>query len=421
MVCHSLSADQDALESRVSRILSETPLVDGHNDLPFAYLSRVDGHIDQMPFDEDLTQLERPTHTDLIRLRQGMVGAQFWSAHIPIQSYPGSPGDAALFMQQIDLIQRLINRYPNDLELALTSDDIIRIHRQGKIASLLGVEGGHAIENSLATLRLFYQLGARYMTLTHSKSLRWADSATDEPRSDGLSPFGREVVREMNRLGMLVDLSHVSEATMLDAVDVSSAPVIFSHSNAYALAAHERNVTDAVLLRVKANGGIIMVTFFPTYVSEELRVAWSELRKEAQRFSDDHEQRRRLIMEGAAALPKPTLSQVADHIDHIRELIGSAHIGIGGDYDGMPPPPVGLEDVSTYPALFKELLRRGYTEDELADIAGRNLLRVMKQAENVSSRERQKRQPADVLIDEIDVGVQNGFDREATATHIQDG
>lgn len=350
-----------------------------------------------------------------------MVGAQFWSAHVPIQNYPGAPGDAALFMQQIDLIQRLIARYPDDLELALTSDDIVRIHRKGKIASLLGVEGGHAIENSLATLRLFYQLGTRYMTLTHSKSLRWADSATDEPRSDGLSPFGREVVREMNRLGMLVDLSHVSEATMLDALDVSSAPVIFSHSNAYALVSHERNVTDAVLLRLKANGGIIMVTFFPTYVSEELRVAWSELRKEAQRSSDDHEQRRRLIMEGAATLPKPTLSQVADHIDHIRELIGSAHIGIGGDYDGMPPPPVGLEDVSTYPALFKELLRRGYTEDELADIAGRNFLRVMKQAEIVSSREKRGRRPADVLIDEIDVAVQNGIDQEVTAKQVQDG
>ena len=419
--CHPLGADEESPESRVSRILGDTPLIDGHNDLPFAYLSRFNGHIDQMPFDADLTQLEQPTHTDLKRLRQGMVGAQFWSAYIPIQSYPGEPGDAALFMQQTDLIHRLIERYPNDLELALTSEDILRIHRKGKIASLLGVEGGHAIENSLAALRLFYQLGVRYMTLTHSKSIRWADSATDEPRSNGLSPFGREVVREMNRLGMLVDLSHVSEATMQDALNVSSAPVIFSHSNAFALVAHERNVSDAVLLRLKANGGIIMVTYFPTYVSEELRVGWDELREEAQRSGNDPETRRRLLMEGAASLPRPTLSQVADHIDHIRELIGSAHIGIGGDYDGMPPPPVGLEDVSTYPALFKELLRRGYSEDELADIAGRNFLRVMKQSEIISSRESQERRPADVLIDEIDDALQPEADPENAAKQDQDG
>ncbi len=382
-------ADDASHAARVKALLAEVPLIDGHNDLPIVYTMRAQGDLTAMPFDSDLTQGERPTHTDLQRLRGGMVGAQFWSVFIPIREYPGAKGDTATVLRQIDLVHRLIDTYPDDLELALTADDIVRIHQQGKIASLMGIEGGHAIENSLAALRMLYKTGARYMTLTHSKGLTWADSATDEARVQGLSAFGEEVVREMNRLGMLVDLSHVSVDAMHDALDVSSAPVIFSHSSAYGMTPHQRNVPDDVLKRLKDNDGIIMVTFFPSYVSTEVMQAWATLREEIYAQTDDPAERRRLfsVLRATRALPRPTLSDVADHIDHIRDLIGTAHIGIGGDYDGMPPGPVGLEDVSTYPALFVELLKRGYSDDEIKQIAGLNLLRVMRAAEATAVRE----------------------------------
>jgi len=395
--------EERELEARVLAILAETPLIDGHNDLPYAYTVRTKGRLDAMPFTDDLTKLERPTHTDLDRLRAGRMGAQFWSVYIPIKAYPGAPGDTARVMLQIDLVHRLIQQHPDALELALTSSDIRRIHKSGKIASLMGMEGGHAIENSLASLRMLYRVGARYMTLTHSKGLRWADSATDEPRVDGLTEFGRQVVREMNRLGMLVDLSHVSVATMHDALDVTAAPVIFSHSSAFAKTAHIRNVPDDVLRRVKDNGGIVMVTFFHTYINEEVRIAWAEAMAAIQAMTEDPDARRALMNARRPSLPRPTLSDVADHIDHIRDVIGVEYIGLGGDYDGMPPGPIGLEDVSTYPALLAELLRRGYSDSDVARIAGENFLRVMADAEAVSAQLQKAGPPSDVLIEEVDV------------------
>ncbi len=395
--------EERELEARVLAILAETPLIDGHNDLPYAYTVRTKGRLDAMPFTDDLTKLERPTHTDLDRLRAGRMGAQFWSVYIPIKAYPGAPGDTARVMLQIDLVHRLIQQHPDALELALTSSDIRRIHKSGKIASLMGMEGGHAIENSLASLRMLYRVGARYMTLTHSKGLRWADSATDEPRVDGLTEFGRKVVREMNRLGMLVDLAHVSVATMHDALDVTAAPVIFSHSSAFAKTAHVRNVPDDVLRRVKDNGGIVMVTFFHTYINEQVRIAWAEAMAAIQAMTEDPDARRALMNARRPSLPRPTLSDVADHIDHIRDVIGVEYIGLGGDYDGMPPGPIGLEDVSTYPALLAELLRRGYSDSDVARIAGENFLRVMADAEAVAAQLQKAGPPSDVLIEEVDV------------------
>jgi len=394
--------DQRGLEARVLAILAETPLIDGHNDLPYAYTVRTKGRLSAMPFTDDLTKLERPTHTDLDRLRAGRMGAQFWSVYIPIREYPGAPGDTARVMLQIDLVHRLIQKNPDALELALTSSDILRIHKSGKIASLIGMEGGHAIENSLASLRMLYRVGARYMTLTHSKGLLWADSATDDQRVGGLSEFGKEVVREMNRLGMLVDLSHVSVDTMHDALDVTQAPVIFSHSSAYAKTAHKRNVPDDVLLRVKENGGIVMVTFFHTYVNEEVRIAWATALEDIEAITDNVEERRALLNARRSRLPRPTLSDVADHIDHIRQAIGVEYIGLGGDYDGMPPGPIGLEDVSTYPALLVELLRRGYSEKDIAAIAGANFLRVMGLAEDVSTELQKNVTPSEALIADLD-------------------
>jgi membrane dipeptidase len=336
-----------------------------------------------------------------------MMGGQFWSVYIPIAAYPGASGDVARVLTQIDVVHRMITTYPDQLELALTANEVIDAHRRGKIASMMGIEGGHAIENSLANLRMLYKAGARYMTLTHSKGLRWADSATDEERVGGLSPFGKEVVHEMNRLGMLVDLSHVSVNAMNDALDVSSAPVIFSHSSAFALTAHKRNIPDEVLLRLKVNNGVAMVTFYPSYVSETVRLAWINLRKKVNAQTEDPREQAKLYGAQRSTLPRPTLADVADHIDHIRNLIGIDYIGLGGDYDGMPPGPVGLEDVSTYPALLKELLRRGYSDADIAKIAGRNILRVMQDVETVARKEQARRLPSNAQIDELDAATPN--------------
>ena len=260
----------DELLARAHRLMATTPLIDGHNDLPWQYRSRVNNHVDRLDIAQDLTTLESPTHTDLPRLRAGRLGAQFWSVYIPISTAGGRPGDARVVIEQIDLVLRLVSRYPDDLEIAYTADDVERIFKQGRIASMMGMEGGHSIENSLAVLRATYALGARYMTLTHSKGTFWTDAATDDPRHDGLTAFGEEVVREMNRLGMLVDLSHVAPATMHDAMDVSMAPVIFSHSSARALCDHPRNVPDDVLARLPDQGGVVMITFVPRYLSQPL-------------------------------------------------------------------------------------------------------------------------------------------------------
>ena len=395
-------------EERVARILKQTPLVDGHNDIPWAYRKRVKGQLSKLDFNSDLTQAEQPTHTDLSRLRQGMVGGQFWSVYVPIAKPGGSKGDASLVLEQMDFVYRLVATFPDHLEIAYTADDVRRIHKTGKIASLMGIEGGHAIENSLGTLRQLYKVGARYMTITHSKSLDWADSATDESRAGGLSPFGREVLREMNRLGMLIDLSHVSAEVMHQALDITEAPVIFSHSSAFAVTPHVRNVPDDVLKRLPANGGVVMITFFPAYVSEATRLHWVKRSDARARIDEridagdeDAAQRQQLFDEWDEENPAPwpVLSQVADHIDHLRDLIGVEYIGIGGDYDGMPPGPEGLEDVSTYPNLFVELIRRGYSDEDIAAIAGENVLRAMAETERVASALQARRPASEMLFD----------------------
>ena len=394
LFCSNIAlSDTETLKARVEKILKRTPLIDGHNDLPILYTMRADGDLSKLPFRGNLEAIAKPTHTDLPRMRKGMVGAQFWSVFIPITKYAGEPGDTGKVLKQIDIVHRLVEENQSDLEIALTADDILRIHGEGKIASLIGVEGGHAIENSLATLRMLYNLGARYMTLTHSKGLSWADSATDVRQVGGLTEFGVAVVKEMNRLGMLVDLSHVSVSTMNQALDASSSPIIFSHSSAAGITPHPRNVSDELLLRLKENNGIIMITFFPSYISQRVDRAWKDIQEKAKKKTGTAEQRRQFFYEQVSSnrVPKSSISDVADHIDHVRNLIGSDYIGLGSDYDGMPGAPIGLEDVSKFPALFVELLKRGYSETEIEKIAGQNLLRVMRENERNSLQLRAKK------------------------------
>jgi membrane dipeptidase len=314
---------------------------------------------------------------------------------------------AQVQLEQFDIARRMIARYPDHLALALTAADIDRDIKRGRLASLLGMEGGHAIENSLGALRSYYALGARYMTLTHNVTLDWADAALDSARHDGLTEFGREVVREMNRLGMLVDLSHVSPAVMSNALDVSEAPVIFSHSAARALVDHPRNVPDSILARLPGNGGVVMVTFVPQFVSNEFK-AWEETadaaRKELRSTVTDSAEWRRRMEEWETAHPAPnaTLTQVADHIDHVRKVAGVDHVGIGSDFDGIDHVPVGLEDVSRFPDLFAELIRRGWSDADLKKLAGQNLLRVLRQAEATAARLQRTREPSTRTIEELD-------------------
>jgi microsomal dipeptidase-like Zn-dependent dipeptidase/pimeloyl-ACP methyl ester carboxylesterase len=374
LVAPSTVSGQEAPAERVRRILAEVPLVDGHNDLP--------GKIREIKTSEGdvgLYDLRSRTEgdTDLPRLRQGMVGAQFWSVHVDVNH----PRPAMQQLEQLDIARRIIQAYPDELEFAGSASDIERVFGEGKIASLFGIEGGHVIENSLGALRAFYDAGVRYMGLTHFGNTDWADSGTDDVVWDGLSPFGEEVVREMNRLGMLVDLAHVSPATMSDALNVTEAPVIFSHAGARALADHPRNVPDSILMRLRDNGGILMQLFYPPYLDP----------------SED---------------PRATIGDVADHIEHIRDVAGIDHVGIGSDFDGIPTYVDGLEDVSKYPDLFVELVRRGWSDDELRKLAGENLLRVMREVESVARRIRRERAPSTKTIEELD-GPANGnlFDR----------
>jgi membrane dipeptidase len=402
------AAEDADLHAQVRAVLEEVPLIDGHNDVPWQYRSRVKNHLDAIDLSDTRT-LEPAMHTDIPRLRRGLLGAQFWSVYVPT-SFTG-PGAARAVLEQIDVVHRLVERYPDTFELALTAQDVVRIHASGKVASLIGMEGGHSIETSLAVLRQLYRAGARYMTLTHSDNTAWADSATDEAELDGLSPFGEEVVREMNRLGMLVDLSHVSPATMHDALDVTAAPVIFSHSSAFTVTAHERNVPDDVLARLPRNGGVVMVTFVPPFVDEEVRRHGELLEAERQRLEADVDHvglvdERLLEWQRRHPAPRATLGDVADHIDHIRRVAGIDHLGIGSDFDGISSVPEGLEDVSHFPDLFVELLRRGYRTEDLAKIAGENVLRVMREVERVSWREQRARPPSDALIEELDVAVE---------------
>jgi membrane dipeptidase len=384
---------------RARRVLRSTPLIDGHNDLPWEI--RRDP---RNPRDVDAYDLRTRArgHTDIERLRRGMVGAQFWSIYVP--GDVRDSGYARMQLEQFDIAHRIIRRYPDVLELAHTAADIRRIFRRGKIASLLGLEGGHVIENSLGALRSYYDLGARYMTLTHNVTLDWADAAADPGRHGGLSPFGEEVVREMNRLGMLVDLSHVSPATMSDALNVSAAPVIFSHSSARALTDVPRNVPDSILRRLPANGGVVMVTFVPDFISQAIADHGARRNREIaairQRLGSDTAGIRAGIAAWHEANPRPraTLAQVADHIEHVRRVAGVDHVGIGSDYDGIDDVPVGLEDVSTFPALFAELSRRGWSEGDLRKLAGENMLRLMERAEAVSARLRSERRPSTMVL-----------------------
>jgi membrane dipeptidase len=361
-------------------LLSRHPLIDGHNDLPW-------GLREERGPDADQTNLAAPvdfTHTDLPRLAQGRVGAQFWSVFVPASL----AGEAAVTatLEQIDFVRRMVGRYPDALELALTAADVERIFAAGKVASLMGAEGGHSIAASLGVLRSLYELGVRYMTLTHNANVGWADSATDEPDCGGLTDFGRQVVAEMNRLGMLVDLSHVSKDTMRATLDTARAPVIFSHSSARALCDHPRNVPDEVLAALPANNGVCMVTFVPRFVSQECRDWDEELEADMKGRGLDNNDRATWVAareEWAQAKPSPraTLGQVADHAEHVREVAGIDHVGIGSDFDGTDQLPDGLTDVSCFPALFAVLLDRGWSEADCGRLAGGNLLRVMRDAE----------------------------------------
>lgn len=386
-MAHDSKAESQRLAD-VRKILREVPLIDGHNDVPWQYYKRSNDFC-AVDLTGDTRKLRMAT--DIPRLREGGVGGQFWSVYIPA-TFKGSEAVKAV-LGQIDVVYQMIARYPDTFELALTAADVTRIHRKGKIASLIGMEGGHSIDNSLAMLRMTYQLGARYMTLTHTKNNDWADAAGENPDNQGLSEFGEQIVREMNRLGMLVDLSHVSDDTMRDALRVSQAPVIFSHSSARALCDHPRNVPDDILKLTAQNGGIVMVVFLPGYVTETER-RYSALHDEEEKrlrgeFPDETNRVEQAMIAWRTSHPQPrkaTLADVADHIDHIRKIAGIDHVGIGSDFDGFRGGIPGLEDVSRYPALLAELLRRGYTRTEIKKVAGLNLLRVLAQAEKVSAR-----------------------------------
>ncbi|GMV07682.1 MAG: membrane dipeptidase [Gemmatimonadota bacterium] len=363
------AAQEDPHMAKALRVLAKTPLIDGHNDLPWAIRGSETAPHDVNAPAHDLRGTT-PFHTDIQRLRQGRVGAQFWSVYIPFEA--AQEGAAKVQLEQIDIARQVVAKYADVFEMALTPSDVERVFGSGKIASMLGMEGGHAIENSLGALRAYYDLGARYMTLTHNGTLDWADAANDEHRHGGLTEFGREVVREMNRLGMLVDLSHTSPETMNDALDVAEAPVIWSHADTKGLRDHPRNVPDQVLRRLPDNGGVVMVTFVPSFLTDR---------------------------------DQATIGDVADHIEHVVEIAGIDHVGIGSDFDGIDSTPVGLEDVSTYPKVFAELSRRGWSEEDLSKLAGENLLRAWREAEAVARRLQRERGPSTATIQQLDRGV----------------
>ncbi len=377
-----LSAQTD-YRAQALRILRTTPLIDGHNDLFDAIRER--GGLDSV----DLAVLQPRLMTDIPKLRAGGVGAQFWAAYVPVTTIHEGTHPAVYALEQIDLVHRLSAKYSGTFAEAWTAAQIERNFKAGKISCLIGVEGGHAIENSLGVLRTFYDLGVRYMTLTHWETIDWADAATDSAKHDGLTAFGEQVVLEMNRLGMLVDLSHVSDATMMDALRVSRAPVFYSHSSARAIANHVRNVPDSILRLVGQKGGVVMVNFNPGFVSEAVRLygdsvsAWARALRAA---GADSATRADSLKAWIARGPKATLQQVADHLEHLRDVAGIDHIGIGSDFDGISDVPVGLEDVSKFPNLVAELLRRGWSEMDVRKVAGLNALRLMREAERVSAQ-----------------------------------
>jgi membrane dipeptidase len=407
-----LAATSD-LGARVDRVLAETPLIDGHNDLPIQIHDRFKSDLGAVNLAADTSQIPPPPNavalmTDIPRLRAGRVGAQFWSVWVPVELK--GPEAVQTTIEQIDLVKRLAARYPADLEMAYSSADIRRIHKAHRIASLIGIEGGHQINESLAVLRQMYELGARYMTLTHTRNTTWADSATDAPAHQGLTTFGGEVVREMNRLGMLVDLSHVSPDAMRAALAISEAPVIYSHSSARALVDHPRDVPDDILKLVAERGGVVMVNFNPGYVSDAVNRWEADRAAEQARYNappydglyiGQPERAKAALAAWESAHPKPqaTLAQVADHVEHIRRVAGADHVGIGSDFDGIDETPTGLEAVDKFPALLVELMRRGWTDAEIAKLAGGNLLRVFAEAERVAARLRTTRPPSQAHVE----------------------
>ncbi|MFB7185708.1 dipeptidase [Streptomyces sp. NPDC056178] len=388
---------------RVAELLAEYPVVDGHNDLPWALREQVGYDLDARDI---ATDQSAHLHTDIPRLRAGGVGAQFWSVYVRSDM----AGDEAVSatLEQIDVVAELLERHPADLRRALTADDMEAARAEGRIASLMGAEGGHSINNSLGTLRALHTLGVRYMTLTHNDNIAWADSATDEPGVGGLSPFGHEVVREMNRIGMLVDLSHVAATTMRDALDTSSAPVIFSHSSSRAVCDHPRNIPDDVLGRLPANGGIAMATFVPKFVLpaavDWTRAADENLRSHGLHHLDTTARAMEIHAAFEAANPRPmaTVATIADHLDHMREVAGIDHIGIGGDYDGTAFLPEGLRDVAGYPNLIAELFGRGWSSADLAKLTWQNAVRVLRDAEDVARELGMRRAPSHATIEQLD-------------------
>ncbi len=383
-----------ATQARIDRILKATPLIDGHNDLPWELRDKFGSRVETTDLARSSDTLTPPLMTDIARMRAGRMGAQFWSVWIPAEVT--GPAAVQMTLEQIDIVHRLVARYPGDLAMAYTADDIVRLHKSGKIASLIGIEGGHQIGNNLAALRQFQLLGVRYMTLTHFLNNEWADSATDDPKFGGLAPFGLQVVAEMNRIGMFLDLSHVSPATMKAALAATTAPAIFSHSDARALNDVPRNVPDDVLKMLPANGGVVMVNFYPGHLSPQMTI-WSAARsaQEAQNkvfFNGRPEQRRAAIDAWDKANPAPVvaIALVADHIEHIAKVAGIDHVGIGGDLDGVERTVAGLEGTDGYPRLFAELIRRGWSDADLAKLAGGNLLRAMRAMEAVAAASRSK-------------------------------
>jgi membrane dipeptidase len=397
------STAQNDTAARARSLHKQVPLIDGHNDYPWA-LRGLDPGRDFAK--ADITTSVPALHTDIPRLRSGGLGGQFWSVYVPSTMQGREAVRATL--EQIDIVHRMAQRWPQVFGLARTAADVERVFKSGKIASMIGIEGGHSIDNSLATLRMMHSLGAGYMTLTHSTNVPWADSATDKPALGGLSKFGEEVVREMNWLGMLVDLSHVSPETMEDALRVSDAPVVFSHSSAKALCNVPRNVPDNVLQMLPKNGGVVMITFVPGFISQAVadhgaRLAEAQQAARAQ-FPNNDANVAAATERWRAANPEPraTLSQVADHIDHVRKVAGIDHMGLGGDFDGITTVIQGLEDVSKYPDLTAELLRRGYRDQDIKKILGLNILRVMRSAETTSAALQKKRGPSTATIEQLD-------------------
>ncbi|MET9378461.1 dipeptidase [Streptomyces sp. NPDC002992] len=389
--------------AQARELLASAPVVDGHNDLPWALRQHASYDLDRLDIAADQTGA---LHTDLARLRAGGVGAQFWSVYVPCHLTGDDAVSATL--EQIDIVDQLLERYAGELAPALTADDMESARREGRIASLKGAEGGHSINDSLATLRALYTLGVRYMTLTHNDNTAWADSATDEPGVGGLSPFGHEVVREMNRIGMLVDLSHVAATTMRDALATSVAPVIFSHSSSLAVCDHPRNIPDDVLERLPGNGGVAMATFVPKFILPEA-VEWTARADENMRAHGLHHldttpaaMKIHRAFEAENPRPIATAATVADHLDHMREVAGIDHLGIGGDYDGTAFTPAGLDDVAGYPNLIAELLHRGWSHADLAKLTWSNAVRALRDAEAVSRELRATRGPSNATIDALD-------------------